>query len=199
MKKKSIALFLAFALVVGAAIGGTLAWLTADSGPVLNTFTTSDINITLSETKGNVTGTSREFKMVPGYTIEKDPKVTVATGGEKCYVFVKLEELHDFDAFLTYSIADGWYQLKDDLNQDIPGVFYRIVGTDDMGTPLSVLKADQVTVKSTVTKSDMNNLTTTTYPQLKVTAYASQYMKNSTENFTATEAWENVNPSSTTN
>lgn len=199
MKKKSIALLIAFALVVGAAIGGTLAWLTADSGPVFNTFTTSDINITLSETKGDGTGTNRKFKMVPGYTIAKDPKVTVATGSEKCYVFVKLEKLNNFDSFLTYTIADDWSQLKDASNQDISGVFYRIVDTEDMGTPLSVLKDNQVTVKSTVTKSDMNNLTTTTYPQLKVTAYASQYMKNSTENFTAAEAWENVNPSSTTN
>ena len=66
MKKKTIALVLACVICVGIGIGGTLAWLTATTDDVTNTFTTSDINITLAETK-------TDFKMVPGCTIEKDP------------------------------------------------------------------------------------------------------------------------------
>ena len=184
MKKKSLALVLALAMIVVCVVGGTLAWLTADTKPVKNTFTTSDISITLEETKG---GDSKEFKMIPGYTIDKDPKVTVATGSEKCYLFVKLDKSTNFDTFLTYRMADGWTALD-----GVTGVFYRVVDTNEMGTPISVLANDQVTVKDTVTKANMNALTADNYPTLTVTAYASQYMKNNTESFTEAEAWTNV-------
>ena len=182
MKKKSLALFLALALVLVGAIGGTVAWLTDSSDEVVNTFTDSDINITLTETKN-------DFKMVPGYTISKDPKVTVEAGSEKCYLFVKLEKSANFDSFLTYEIANGWTALP-----DVANVYYRVVDTADMGTAYSVLKDDQVTVLGTVTKEMMNGLTADTYPTLTVTAYASQFNKNATETFTANEAWNNISP-----
>ncbi len=186
---KSVALLLALVLLVGGVIGGTLAWLTANTTGVTNTFTTSDIDITLAET-------TTQYKMIPGYTIAKDPKVTVKAGSEKCYLFVKLEKSSNFDNFMTYEVADGWTQLKDAANQDVEGVFWRVVDTADMGTAFSVLKDDQVSVKGTVTKAMMNALTQNTYPTLTVTAYASQYMKNNTESFTELEAWNNVNPAS---
>ena len=207
MKKKTIALVLACILCVAIGIGGTLAWLTATSDDVVNTFTTSDIDITLAETKG---GDSKEFKMVPGWTIDKDPKVTVATGSEDCYLFVKLEKSSNFDTFLTYTMADGWKQLKDEDNKDVSGVFYRVIGASEMGTAISVLANDQVTVKETVTKADMNGLTATTYPTLTVTAYATQLWKDNNPGtdateaeiaaaqFTAIGAWAKVAPASPT-
>ena len=42
---------LALVLVVGCAVGGTIAWLTAKTDPVVNTFTYGKINIALTETK----------------------------------------------------------------------------------------------------------------------------------------------------
>ena len=66
---------------------------------VTNTFTTSDINIELKETKNH-------FQMIPGWNIEKDPKVTVKTGSEACYLFVKLEKSTNFDTFMTYEMAE---------------------------------------------------------------------------------------------
>ena len=191
MKKKTFVLLLALVLIAGAAVGGTLAWLTDTTEAVQNTFTTSDIDITLAETKG---GTDKEFKMIPGCTIEKDPKVTVKAGSEKCYLFVKIAKSDNFSSFMTYTVADGWTQLKDASDNDVPGVYYRVVDTTEMGTPYSVLKDDQVTVKGEVTKAMMNGLTTTTYPTLTFTAYASQFSKSNTESFTAAEAWKNVNP-----
>ena len=184
MKKKSIALFLAVVLALGAVTAGTLAWLTAGTTAVVNTFTTSDIDITLAETEG---GVNREFKMVPGYTIDKDPKVTVVAGSEKCYLFVKLEKSSNFDTFLTYKIASGWRELT-----GVNGVYYRVVESGTTDQAFDVLNDNQVTVKDTVTKGNMNGLTDATLPTLTVTAYASQYMKNNTENFTETEAWTNV-------
>lgn len=188
MKKKTLALLLSLVLVFGVIAGGTLAWLTAKSDTVTNTFTTSDIKVELKET----TGTS--YKMIPGYTISKNPKATVLTGSEECYLFVKLEKSAGFDTYLEYAIASGWTQLtKDKDGNDITDlIYYRQVLTADIGTAYSVLANDQVTVKSSVTKADMNALTAQTYPTLTVTAYASQLHKNATENFTAAEAWANV-------
>ena len=185
MKKKSLALVLALAMIVVCVVGGTLAWLTAKTPDVKNTFTTSDVDITLTETTTN-------YQMIPGYTIAKDPKVTVLAGSEKCYLFVKVEKSANFDSFMTYEMATGWKQLKDASNNDVPGVFYREVDTDQMGTPISVLKNDQVTVSGDVTKTMLNDLTENNYPTLTFTAYACQFMKNNTENFTPAQAWENV-------
>lgn len=181
MKKKSLALLVAVVLVIGCVIGGTLAWLTDSTEQVKNTFTTSDIDITLAETTGT------EYKMVPGYTIAKDPKATVLAGSEECYLFVKLEKSSNFDQYMTYEMAAGWTALN-----GVDGVFYREVKTADMGTGYSVLLNDQVTVKGSVTKEMMNSLEQNTYPTLTVTAYASQLYKNNTQTFTAAEAWANV-------
>jgi hypothetical protein len=190
MRKRSIALVLATAALVIGTVFGTMAWLSAKSGPVTNTFTTSDITVTLEETTG------KEYKMVPGYTITKDPKVTVKAGSEPCYLFVKLEKSSNFDTFLTYTVADGWTQLKDAQDTDVSGVYYRRVEAADIGKTFSVLKDNQVTVNSTVTKEQMSALTeSSSYPTLTVTAYASQLMENNTEEFTAIEAWNNVDPS----
>ena len=51
MKKKSLALFLAIAIVVVGVVAGTVAWLTDRTAAVKNTFTTSDITIELKETR----------------------------------------------------------------------------------------------------------------------------------------------------
>ena len=182
MKKKSLALLLAIALVVVGAVAGTVAWLTDKTPSVTNTFTTSDINIELKETKNN-------FQMIPGWNIEKDPKVTVKTGSEACYLFVKLEKSTDFDTFMTYEMAEGWTALPGN-----DGVFYREVAAATADTTFEVLKDNQVTVKGTVTKAQMNDLTADTYPTLTVTAYASQLYKNNTEKFTAAAAWANIAP-----
>lgn len=184
MKKKVLALVLAMVLVVVGVAAGTLAWLTAKSDTVTNTFTTSDIKVELKETKNN-------FKMIPGYDIQKDPKATVLAGSEECFLFVKLEKSANFDTFMTYKMADGWELVPNETN-----VYFRKVVTADIGTAYSVLKDDKVTVKGTVTKDMMNAIDngTAANPTLTITAYASQLHKNAETEFTAAEAWANVNP-----
>ena len=191
MKKKGLALVLALTLLVISAVAGTLAWLTAKSDTVVNTFTTSGIDVELTET-------NEEYKMIPGYSIHKDPKATVLTGSEECYLFVKLEKSSNFDTYLEYAIADGWTQLTTDKDgkaiTDL--VYYRKVLTKDIGTAYSVLANDQVTVKGSVTKDLMNALDAAgaVKPILKFTAYASQLYKSAGVEFTAAEAWANVTP-----
>lgn len=193
--KKTLTMVLAFALIFALGIGATLAWLTATSGSVTNTFTTSDINITLTESD------NLNLKMVPGHTITNDPKVTVVAGSEPCYLFVKVEKSTNFDSFMTYEMADGWLPLND-ANND--GIYYREVAALTSNQEFPVLKNNQVQVKSSVTKDMMNKIGEgegkVAAPTLTFTAYASQMYKNSnaTDNkFTPAEAWANVQPAPT--
>lgn len=182
MKKKAWVSLVAVVLVLCCAVGGTLAWLTAKTEEdVVNTFTPSGIDITLKETTGD------NYKMIPGYTITKDPKATVVTGSEECYLFVKVEKSANFDSFMTWDIADGWQLVSGEDN-----VYARKVLTADLGSAYSVLKDDQVTVKGDVTKEMMNGLTAADYPTLTITAYASQLYKSNGVEFTAAEAWANA-------
>lgn len=176
MKKKVISI-VAVVLVLCCAIGGTLAWLTDKTASVKNTFTVGDINIELKETTTN-------YKMVPGNTITKDPKVTVQANSEACWLFVKVEKSSNFDSFMTYEMADGWTALP-----SVAGVYYREVAATTAATDFSVLKGDSVSVEDAVTKADLNALTQSTFPTLTFTAYAVQ--KDNVA--TVTDAWAKAN------
>lgn len=196
MKKKYIALVLAFVLVAALSVGGTLAWLTATSGPVKNTFTTAGIDITLTETfntDSNNDGTNDkwEAQMIPGYSYTKDPKVTVSANSEDCYLFVKFEETNNPSTYLTYTstltAANGWTQ-GDGTNIPV-NVWYRKVMKSDTNRSWDLLSGNTVSVKDTVTK---NNMATAATATLTYTAYASQLYKSSGVEFTAAEAWANI-------
>lgn len=177
MKKKTIALVLALVLIVGAAIGGTVAYLTDKTASVTNTFTIGKVDIDLTETQ-------RTYKMIPGNTLDKDPKVTVTAGSEDSWVFVKIEESTNLDTYISYTIATGWNELT-----GVPGVYYcEYTGSDAATYP--VLKDSKVTVNSSVTSAQMNALTVdgAVQPTLTFTAYAIQKA-----NFTTPEAaWAEV-------
>ena len=177
MKKKLTVSLAVLALVACMTAGATLAWLTAKTSSVTNTFTYGDINIELKETTGE------SYKMVPGNTIAKDPKVTVKANSEACWLFVKVEKSDNFDDFMTYGIADGWTKLD-----GVDGVYYREVTSSTTDTVYDVLSGNSVTVKTTVTKEKFNSLTSTTMPTLTFTAYACQKDNVST----AADAWNYV-------
>lgn len=162
---KLVVAMLAVTLLIGCAIGGTVAWLTAKTEAVVNTFTYGEINITLSETTGN------DYKIIPGVDINKDPKVTVEANSEACWLFVKVEEEGTFVANkVTYSIDTDWTKLTGVTGVD--NVYYREVGAVTADTDFAVLKDNKVTVSDTLTKEDIKNITTN--PTLTFTAYAVQ-------------------------
>lgn len=193
---KPMLIAMAVVLLLGCVTGGTLAWLTSTTDSVTNTFTTSDINITLAETKS-------DFKMIPGYTIEKDPKVTVKAGSEDCLVFVKIEEDNNLKYYIDYAVAAGWTELDKD---NYPGVYYRevsasakdqafdVIGYNKTVDDETVFVANKVLVKGTVTKSDMEKIINGTVknPTLTFKAYAIQLYKNNTDKFPPAEAYEQV-------
>lgn len=186
--KKKIALLLACVMAFGIAVGGTLAWLTDTTEEVKNTFTDSDINITLTETLP----VNKTAKMVPGHTIGKDPEVKVETGSEYCWLFVEITKSANFDTYMEYAIADGWQEYTS-TNGNVTVVGRKIDTTTEIDSAFSVLDGDVVTVKGSVTKEDMDDLTADTYPTLTFKAYASQLYKNEkNDEFTAAQAWENI-------
>ena len=174
--KKKLTTVLAIVLVVALSVAGTYAYLTDKTGPVVNTFTVGNVNIDLTEK-------TTDYKMVPGTTINKDPKVTVKANSEDCWLFVKVEKSANFDSFLTYDMANGWTKLEE-------GVFYRPVEAGAADQDFAVLANDTVTVKPDVTKDMMDAIDngTAAKPTLTFTAYACQ-----ADGFTsAAAAWDEV-------
>ena len=128
MKKyKYLALAAAVVLSIGGVIGGSLAWLSDDSEPVTNRFKPAKVDIILSETDngldkdGNVN--TNDYKMIPGWVLDKDPMVTVKNDSEDCWLFVKITEstAPDLDSYIAYKIAglgttesnDCWVEIDD--------------------------------------------------------------------------------------
>ncbi|MBE5868589.1 MAG: hypothetical protein E7293_06465 [Lachnospiraceae bacterium] len=193
-RSKSLALVLSLVLVIGCVAGGTLAWLNAKTDEVKNTFSTSDIGVTLEET-------TNTYKMIPGWTIAKDPKATVTSNSEDCYLFIKVDKSNNFDTYMDMAIDSQWTALNETNN---PGVYYIKIDEDsEKNVAYNILgegKAtyenenveytwadNQVLVKPTVTEKMMDEANP--QPTLTFTAYAVQLMKNNTTEFTEAEAW----------
>ena len=188
MKKKLILVTASVALTACAVFGGTLAWLTSTTNPVTNLFTPSKVAVELTESTGAT------YTMLPGVAdIAKDPKATVKSGSEDCYLFVKLEEKNNYSDWLSHTMADGWYVL-DETNH--PGVYYRTVPAGDSDQSFSVLQDDKVTLQPGITRAQMNQLyqscgsNATNMPKLDITAYVVQLKKSDTDSFTPAEAWK---------
>lgn len=182
VSKKMFIAMLALVLALGCAVGGTIAWLTAQTPDVKNTFTYGNINIELyehtynAETNELTSETTKtgvdNYKIVPGKNLPKDPTVKVVGGSEACYLFVKVEEENwpDFkngnDRKVSYAIANGWTELE-------TGVYYREVANSDANQVFQVLANDEVTVSNTLTKGEIETVKNT-MPKLTFTAYAVQ-------------------------
>lgn len=181
---KAFALMLALVLVMGCAIGGTLAWLVATTDPVVNTFTVGDINITLNEHKlkdNNTLDTTADpvkentgYKIVPGGSSPKDPKVTVLANSEKCYLFIHIEETNNemdvngvTENLVNYTLASGWSSVSGH-----GGFYYRVVDAATANTPFDVFKDNTVTYNENIVKGQV---TTDNKPVIKITAAAIQF------------------------
>lgn len=162
---KPLAIFACAVVLVAGTVAGTLAYLTAKTDTITNTFTVGDVSISLAET------TATQLKMIPGTTIAKDPKVTVDANSEDCWLFVKLEKGNNFDYYVESAIAAGWTELTEGSD-----IYYRQVLASDEDRTFSVLLNDKVTAKN-LSKADYEALKRDgaySYPTLSVTAYAIQ-------------------------
>lgn len=134
--KKVLLLVLCAALLVGASVAGTVAYLTSQD-QVVNTFTVGKVQIGLDEASVNVDGTyvtnhenhvkTNDYHLLPGMTYIKDPTVTVKANSEKAYIrmLVKVTNIVNLEAvftdasyygtdadgnkvFLLQNLVDGW-------------------------------------------------------------------------------------------
>ena len=197
--KKAIVLVMCAALLVVGTVAGTMAYLTDKTATVTNTFTVGNIGITLTESN------NLDLKMVPGKDLAKDPKVTVTSGSELCWVFVKIDTINDFETFMEYKVnttvdnnittpynvwtkGDGtsipenvYYRIADATSADVS--YYILEGKNDVES----LKNGYVLVKPTTTKGQMDAVGVNK-PAMSFTAYAVQKFGFDS----ASAAWEQV-------
>lgn len=195
-RTRNVLLIVSMMLVVAmASIGGTLAWLTASTTEIVNTFSASDIEITLTESKkpdGTALGSDAWVgKMVPGEKYAKDPKVTVTSKTDvDVYLFV---EFTATDAtYISYTSnlteANGWYKLTGVSGVD--NVWYRTVTASNTDQSWYLLAGEGtekyqngfVQVSTDVTKL---NMTDAAKAKLTYKAYAIQQAGSNN----ASEAW----------
>lgn len=198
--KKLLITIACLTVILCSLVTGTIAWLTAETPSITNTFAPSNIGLTLSETTGN------SYKMVPGETIIKNPVVTVSANSEACYVFVKIDEnlgawTGNFKDYLAYTVASDWIPLA-----DVNGVYYVELDQDTAaaGESYPVLKDNAITVShENVTKEMMAKLYDASgnlvadLPKLTFTAYAIQSEnltdKDGDSDVDAKDAWTLLN------
>ncbi len=193
MKKKALIVVLSAILVVGVGVAGTLAWLTASTGTITNTFKTGAIEgMTLTEVKVDENGhkvpseervtTNQDFPLYPGAILDKDPEVVIGEGSVPCYVFVKV----------TNNIPSTVATLNWDANwKPVSGTTDIYVYVDDANAPKVVdAGAAAVTLDklfTTVTVLETWNGEFEGTPQISVKAYAHQAEVNGTATYANAE------------
>lgn len=205
-RNRRIALTLCLMFVVAfASIGGTIAWLTAQSGEVTNTFTVGDINIELKEhdyVPESKTLNSEEvdqnvdYKLVPGDTLPKDPFVRVRAESEDCYLFVEVVEVNGVDTYINYTLdSTKWKKVENVTPKHTNGVVYKYINAttenkvlfDDEDQTISILTSNQVTVDANVTKAQLDAIDSANLPKITFYAYAVQ-----SANVAEAEAWSKI-------
>ena len=206
---KTLVMLLALVLTLGCVIGGTVAWLTAQTTEVTNTFTVGDITINLEEhpldNKGELDTDADPVKavtysaFVPGQTMDKDPFVTVDANSEKCWLFVEVTEENNTLDGLSGKVIDwsfdlsnggGWTQL------DTQNVVYRVVDKSTAPQVFYVLNKNEVTANANITETQAETIEGA-LPKIILNAYAVQYdyLKNGDADVTtAAAAWAMAKP-----
>ena len=195
--KKLLVLVAAIALLLCVAVGGTLAWLTAETTVVTNKFVKTKIEIELREhelvknEKGeyvvNTTETDKNDKYVllPGQEQAKDPFVRVTEGSEKCYVFIEVLKNESFDTYIESELAAGWSIVTGtDVTPKHAGAkIYAYIGENasdlaivdaiEEKVELQILKDNQIKVSTNLTQTAMN-ANDFVEPEISFYAYAVQ-------------------------
>ena len=182
-RKKILALTVCAMVLITGSVLGTMAWLTAETDEVVNTFTYGNINIDLDEhvydpgqnaLGEELTKSADNYLIIPGIDLPKDPFVTVKAGSEDCYLFVKVEESAGFaEGKVTYAVDESW--TKGDGTKIPANVYYRQVSQPAADATFDVLKDNKILVSENLTKDEVKEMQQSQVrPTLKFTAYAIQ-------------------------
>lgn len=134
-RNKALILTLCAVLLVVATVMGTLAYLTAQTDTITNTFTVGKVALTLDEAKVDAYGVAEQgaarvkanaYKLIPGHSYTKDPTVHVTADSENSYIFVKVEngiaalEAQDNNTIAKQIVDKGWMALN-----GVANVYYK--------------------------------------------------------------------------
>ena len=192
--KKILTMALALVLVAGLSVGGTLAYLQAQTEAVVNTFTYGNVDVELKENRvdsatgkfvegSNLDATTNTYSsLVPGRALQKNPTVILGNESETSYVFV---EFKNNTNYLECAMDTNWTVIDSDR-----GV-YAYNEKVEKGGKANILKQDYagegyaVKVKEELTKENVEAMGEDKSEQLTFVAYAVQ-----AEGFdTAKAAW----------
>lgn len=195
LSMKVVVLLMAAVLLIGCSVGGTLAWLIANSETVTNTFVVGDINIELKEHElnaegkvdkdaaGNITAaeidsTTTTYKVLPGTSQVKDPFVRVKANSENCWVFVQVKETNNLAdsatnlKYVTWVVDGAWEELS---TENGVSTYYKKVNhvLSDKEAIYPILSGDTVSYSENLTKTMVEALGNN-QPQLIFKAFAVQ-------------------------
>lgn len=183
MKKTKIALTLVCAiLIVAASVMGTLAYLTATTGTVTNTFTIGNVGFddpslgddldeaavdeygvkkTDAEGKDVARVNTNIYKLVPGHTYVKDPIVHMSSTTEDAYLFVTvsngisdIETTESGKTIAAQMAAKGWKEVKDGSGNLVAYVYCGPSAATATSTRAKVTKNQDIVVFDTFTLAD---------------------------------------------
>lgn len=193
--KKIMLLVLCAALLVGATVAGTVAYLT-DNKTVTNTFTVGKVEIDMDEAKTDEYGvkdgdtrvtTGNAYLLVPGHTYVKDPTIYVKDNSEACYVFVKIDNgiAAYIESLDTQLASNTWTKLTG--VDGVDNVWYKECTKSEEGHTLNVFGSFTV-LDNANNIAGWENIAPTAN-DIVVTAYAIQ--KDSMGD--AADAWTKLN------
>lgn len=110
--KRSLVLVVSVLALVLAVAGGTLAWLTANSGPVTNTFTPAQVTCTVEETFDGTTKSDVKIKNTSNIDAYIRAYVVVTWKDAQGNVYGKLP-VKDTDYTIEYATDTGWEKGSD--------------------------------------------------------------------------------------
>lgn len=180
LRKRHLMIIAAIALLSAAVLLGTVAWLVYETLPVTNTIGFGDVRVRLDETDTRLDGDSdpmtNTYEMMPGRAITKDPRVTVLSGSQDCWLFLCLEKSGAFDTLMTFELAqdDSGQPLWTPLN-GVENVYWRSVDQAETDSVFPVFRDDRVVMRPDVTPEILRELGTgETLPRLSIQGFAVQ-------------------------
>ena len=189
-KTKLLTMMGAVALIGAIGVGSTFAYLTSTTDTVQNTFTLGNVNFDADsglkesavERENGVyadadganiwTVTQNAYTdLVAGEVLYKDPTVTMAEDSQNAWVFAKITNVTNEEAFSAVAWSNDWtdvtaaYKTANNISGDVDYVVYAkkdVIGAGESSTIFtSVTIAGNVTVDSQI-------------PQIEVKAFAVQ-------------------------
>lgn len=178
--KKKLTMIAALALAVCIGIGGTMAYLTAKTQVINNTFTIGSVAVSLYETdaEGNPVTTGIEYTVAPGQSAKKDPTIKV-TSEDDAWVFIGV---NNSSTVISHDgINEGWTQVGTYTDN---GITYTVYGYNTIveknGTATLF---DNINFSDAITGNEVSDTETISGSAIKVIGFGVQ-----TEGFTTAQA-----------